>query len=178
MVKKQITVLKFFKRDFLTKRFFLWLLSLAILYFLVASIVINIQMIASIFQNPFQLVDKLRISVAIITNTLSNEPILNLVLSILIALLFALNILLVTKKIQFVSKQKNLHLTFGAGVLSIAASGCGACGFSLLSLAGLGGATTLLPFGGIELTLIAFGLLAATAVYNMNSLYKECKVVR
>lgn len=97
-------------------------------------------------------------------------------LLVIVSILFGLNTELVLRKIKFLASYGSLHVTFGTGLIALAATGCASCGLSLVSLVGLGGALAALPFHGLELYFVSIFILFASLWYNLNSLVKACKI--
>lgn len=62
----------------------------------------------------------------------------------------------------------------GGSILGMMVGGCSACSISFASAIGLGGFLAHLPFGGIELKFLAFGILAVTT-YSLASNLHMCK---
>jgi hypothetical protein len=157
-------------------KFLLRILSYAIGYSLLLLILINIRVLTNIvanFPNPLM---SIKLSSMYLWRYLITLPPIDIILLIIIALLIGFNIQLISLKIKNITKQKNLRLTFGAGLLSIVGTGCATCGFSVLSVIGLGGIATLLPFGGIELSYITIVILSVSLWYNLKTMYAACKL--
>ena len=94
---------------------------------------------------------------------------------ILIGLLFGVFIGLIvykTKMLKNVSGNKGIFATVGI-FLGVLASGCAACGIGLLSVFGISAAViALLPFKGIEFSILAVGLLSFSIIEITKNIKK------
>lgn len=70
--------------------------------------------------------------------------------------------------------QKDSGAVAGGSILGMLVGGCSACSISFASAIGLGGLLSWLPFGGIELKVLAFGILAVTT-YSLATNLHECR---
>lgn len=152
---------------------------LAVLYLIFSAIVNQLAIFINIFTQSYDFYIRIKVAFLMLVSIFNHPSLSTSALMITIALLVGANILLVVKKLSFVKAQKNIQWTFGAGILTLASSGCPACGFSILSLTGLTGAISGMPRFGIELSFLTLGLLLATFVYNLYSLGKvSCTIIR
>ena len=96
-----------------------------------------------------------------------------LIISVLIGMLFSL----IFYKTYVVKINGNKKLGFFAGIglfLSALAPGCAACGIGLASALGLSAAVlTIFPFEGLEISILAIGILIY-AIYKVSN--SSCKV--
>jgi hypothetical protein len=159
------------KRNFILKSLFF-----VFLYLLLSFALINYQSILSIGASEYSIFAKLKIISIIIYGTFQAVSETDAILIILSAILFGLNIELVLRKVKFLASRGSLHLTFGAGLITLVASGCASCGLSLASIVGLSAAIAILPFHGVELYFLAIAILLASLFYNLHSLVKACKI--
>lgn len=167
---------QFIKTYILKPEFLVRTLLYALGYSLLLLILINIRVVINIitnFPNPLM---SIKLSSMYLWRYLVTLPPIDIVLLAIIAILIGFNIQLISLKIKNIAKQKNLRLTFGAGLLSIVGTGCATCGFSVLSVIGLGGVATILPFGGIELSYLTIVILSLSLWYNLKTMYAACKI--
>jgi len=97
------------------------------------------------------------------------------IVQVILAILFGINLALFWHKMHFVSKvnsSKEAATTTIASILGIIISGCPVCGITLASYLGLATLFSSLPFFGIELKVIGILLL----LYSTNSLAKKMYV--
>ena len=90
-----------------------------------------------------------------------------IIISILLGILFSL-ITYKTIMLKAVSEKTNALTTAGI-FLGILAPGCAACGVGLLSVLGISSAfLTFLPFGGLEISLLAIAIILFS-IYNITN---------
>ncbi|MBT3262622.1 hypothetical protein HN992_01755 [Candidatus Woesearchaeota archaeon] len=98
------------------------------------------------------------------------------IILISISLLLGITVALMTFKVNSknaVTPRLNKSGTVGA-VLGMATPVCAPCGIGLLSMVGLGGVLTYLPFQGTELGVMSIGLLGYSILHIGNDI-QECK---
>lgn len=156
--------------------FFFKSLGLAALFVVLAIVVVNYRSYISFIGADYPFFDKLKILFLIFWGSFNSTSPKDVSMLLLTAVLFGVNMELVLRKITFLKGQKSVGLTFGVGIVSVAATGCASCGLSLVSLVGIAGVLTLLPFKGFELYLLSIGILMVSIIYNLNSIYKTCKL--
>lgn len=103
-------------------------------------------------------------------------------MSILIALLFGINVSLIVYKFNL-SKKIGLKED-SSSILGVAGgalgSGCPVCGATLLGFLGVSGGLAILPFKGLELKILSLGLLLFSTYKVSESIFdcKKCKIKR
>lgn len=100
-----------------------------------------------------------------------------IIVSLLLGILVSMMIYKV-KHSQPTNKKTGLLASTGAFIAAFA-PGCAACGIGLASLLGIGGATlALLPFGGLEFSILAIIILGIAVKRTTKDLigYPACKV--
>ncbi len=147
-------------------------------YITTALIIVNYKSYTSFIFNDYPILAKFKIMALIFLGTYQAMTTRDIFLLIIIGLLFGLNIALVISKIKFLKKQGSVHLTFGVGLLTLAATGCASCGLSLVSLVGLTSALVSLPFHGLELYILSIFILLTSLFYNLQTLVVVCKIPR
>lgn len=150
----------------------------SIIYITTALVIINYKSYTSFISNDYPILAKLKIIGLIFLGTFQAMTTRDIFLLIIIGLLFGLNSALVLNKIRFLKRQGGVHLTFGAGLLTIAATGCASCGLSLASLVGLTGVLAVLPLQGLELYILSILILLASLFFNLQTLVVVCKIPR
>lgn len=159
-------------------KFILKALLSAVFYTTLAIILVNYKSYTSFLFNDYPLLAKAKVIFLIFAGTFQAMASLDVLLLLSVALLFGLNITLVLSKIKFLKRQGGIHLTFGVGLLTLAATGCASCGLSLASLVGLTGVLVALPFHGLELYILSFLILLTSLFYNLQTLVIVCKIPR
>ena len=105
-------------------------------------------------------------------DTISSASFFSLVaVSVLFAVLFTL--LIYKSKVHISMQDEEMGILGGIGVfLAAFAPGCAACGIGLASALGLGaGALAFLPYGGLELSLIAIVILGIVIFKTTKNMY-------
>lgn len=159
------------KRNFIFKS-----LLFSLLYISFSMILVNYKSFFSFLQSDYSVISKAKIFIIIFIGSFQAITLTDLVLLITVALLFGLNMQLVMRKIKFLASSGGLHLTFGVGLLTLAATGCASCGLSIASVVGLSAVLASLPFRGLELYIISIIILLASLIYNLHTLVKVCKI--
>ncbi len=168
-------LLVYFKQQ-LTLGFILKTLILSFLFLSFSLFLVNLLNFVSVAGADYSIFAKLKIFFVFFIGSFETVSSRDLFLLVLISILFGLNLSLVIEKIKFIKKQPNLKLTIGTGILSLGAAGCASCGLSVASIVGIGWGLAVLPFGGIELYFISILILFISLIYNLNSIYKACKI--
>lgn len=163
-------------RELKKPTFFIKSCLLSLLFILTALLFLNLKSYTSFLSADYPFFAKLNILFLITVGSFSAITFFDAVFLLVTAILFGVNMALVIEKIKILRKSSSLKLTFGVGIVSLAATGCASCGLSLASLVGLGGVIALLPFGGIELYTLSIILLVCILFYNLNSYAKICKI--
>ncbi len=167
----KVLILESKKRGFILK-----FLLIAICYFITALSILNYQSYLSIILSDYDAVAKIRILSTIFLGSFYVTSNLDIFFLAIVSLLFGVNIELVLRKIRYLAGIGNLHLTFGVGLISIAATGCASCGLSLASIVGLSAVLAALPFHGLELYAGSILILIASLIYNLHTFVVACKI--
>lgn len=136
----------------------------------------NYRNVFSILGSDYSTLSKISILWTLFWGAFHTITPLDVALLISASFLFGTNLALVLRRIKFLASQGSLKFTFGAGLITLVATGCASCGLSFISLFGLGGVVAILPFGGVELYIISILLLTFLLFYNLESYVKACKI--
>jgi len=159
------------KRHFLLKSAFFGASYLAI-----SIIFINYKSFWSFLASDYEILSKVRVLSLIFFGSFQALSAGDIILLSITAILFGLNIELVLRKMKFLASLGSLHIAFGTGLISLAATGCASCGLSIASIVGLSAALASLPFHGIELYFLSIMTLFASLFFNLNTLVKACNI--
>jgi len=160
-------ILSSFKKVFRNARYVFVALGIAVAVFVFAVWLPNFALIIQIVtSSSIALLDKLMVLVSLIGSIQTNFTILTATYTILIAILFGINVALLT---YYMRRRKMAEAKGGAAagvgglVSGMFGIGCAACGTivlgPILTLVGAGGLVALLPFGGQEFGLLGVGIL-------------------
>lgn len=163
-----------FKRPlFLVSSFFIAIFSI-----LFAITILNYKSYMSFLTASYPFSSKLHIIFLITVGSFSAMTELDVFFLVITGILVGVNAALAIEKIKILRRSAGIRLTFGAGIISLAATGCASCGLSLASLVGLTGVLVVLPFGGLELYIVSIIVLAGILFYNLNAYRKACELRR
>ncbi|MEK9178196.1 MAG: hypothetical protein AAB801_00270 [Patescibacteria group bacterium] len=96
---------------------------------------------------------------------------------IITTVLVGLNLSLILIALGRLKNQKVRLSVGGATLFGIVATGCSACGLSVISLFGLTAATfSFLPFGGMEFNFLAIALLLSSFIYTLRKFNEVCEL--
>lgn len=175
-MKRLIFLLQVLASEIKQHNFLIKSLFFGALYLVLALILFDFKTYQSILSQSYDFGTKIYICYLLFIGSFNLLGIRDSILIILISLLFGLNLELVLRKLKFLKKQGNLHITFGAGILSLVSAGCASCGLSFASVIGVAGAVSLLPFKGLELYILALIILLASLFFNLSTLVRVCKI--
>lgn len=153
--------------------------SIAVLYIVLSVTLLNYQLIADTFIHDFPLIAKVSIFFALLQGAWTGMTRIDFVFLLINSMLVGVNLTLVIKTVYQLGHQGKVHLSIGgATLLSIVTTGCASCGLSVLSLLGLSASLSFLPFRGLELHILATGILLFSSWYMLRQLYnaKYCKI--
>ena len=159
---------------------FFWILLSSFIYFTLSTLILNYRLIFQTLVGDYSLTYKLTLTFNLLEGSFTAFSKIDFILLILTSILVGLNILLIAKTIIKIGAQKGkLSISVGgSAILGIVVAGCSSCGFSALSLLGIAGALSFIPFGAIGLHLLAIFLLLISLIYSLRTLHYEvvCKI--
>jgi hypothetical protein len=168
------------RQEFLNLSSLVIFLSFSIVYFSLSVLFLNFRLVLTTIFDNNPLSYKLRLFFVLITGAYSALSPLDLILLLLTAALVGINFLMIIKIFKHLRRNSGgLSLTIGgSAILGILVAGCSTCGFSVLSLVGLSGTLSFIPFGGLGLHLLAISLLIFSLFYSLKTLNlkPECKL--
>lgn len=164
-------------RSLLTLPFLSYTLLFSLLYILLAFVIANFSMVTNIFSLPYPLLLKIQVLLYSFIGFFTQSSQLNAVTTLFISVLFGINSAFLFSKASLLRKSKQQKkLSYSAGFLSVATTGCAACGLSLFSTIGIGGVVSILPFKGYEFSLLALLLLFTSLYFNLKTATAACAV--
>lgn len=151
-------------------------LLLSLFFIFLSFAIINYKSYSSFIFNDYDLASKLNIIYLIFIGTFTATSRIDVTLVFIMSALFGINMTLVINKFNMLKRRGNLRIMFGTGIISIIAAGCASCGLSFASLIGISAALAILPFGGMELYLLAIVILLISLYFNLKQIIKVCKI--
>lgn len=160
---------------FSSKKTYLLLVGYFLLYQFLATLIQGFSLFSSFYQTMLPVFTKIEVTPYIFESALRGTAHTTLTLQTIIAILFALNMTLITTKM---STQTNRTVKIGltAGIISLITAGCSACGISLIAFLGAGTALATLPFRGTEILTLTILVLTTTLLYNFRAFTLSCKI--
>lgn len=154
-------------------------LSMAFLMISFSVLIMNVSLIFNPIAPGYTLFDRIVLVFNLLGGLFTNNTLLSASLLISTSLLAGINVALLVIKIKNTKavSYKESGLSSGGTIASVMATGCSSCGISILSLIGIAGGLTFLPFGGIELGFIGL-LLLLFSIYWTSKGISECEICK
>ena len=159
----------------LTPRFILGTLAIGVLYVLFAIYLLNIQLVIETFTFPTTLSHKAQLFLLLPGGLFTAFPPFDALLLVLTGILFGGNSMLLSEFFKKANKGAKVSVTAGAG-LGLAATGCAACGFSLLSIVGISWTTFTFPFSQTLIQFLSIALLIFSFLYMLHQHAQSCSI--
>lgn len=154
-------------------------LLLAAIYLLLSVYLMNFTLVKLTITGNYPLEYKFNLLFNLLGGMVTAMTELGLLTLILASVLVGINLVLITQRISTLKSSKKLHwVVGGSSLLAIIGSGCAACGLPVIALLGLSGAVAMLPFRGIEISIISLAFLLISFYLLVKSYVGElsCKV--
>lgn len=169
-----------FKKELLSFNSLLIIFGISFIYYSLSILIINYRLIASFVFGNNLIFYKLVLLKELILGAYSALGMRDFIFLVISSLLVGGNILMLfktLKSLKMAGGKLNLSVG-GTTVLGITVAGSCSCGFSLLSILGLGGALSFLPFGGLEIHLFVIFLLIFSFLYSLKNYHQKivCKI--
>lgn len=174
------TLWQTFKKETLSIYSLVEILIISFIYFSFSTLLLNYKLVLSSIFSESSLRFKFTILFQLLIGSYSAFDRLDFFLLIITSLLVGTNILMVYKTLKSL-REEGGKLTVAAGgtaVLGIFVAGCSSCGFSVLSLLGLAGVLSFIPFKGVGLHSIVIALLVFSFLYSIRTYHQKivCKI--
>ncbi len=165
------------KKIFVQKRYFLFLFSISLIFFLLNVVINNIRIIGIMFSEGFLngMIFLGRIIIGFKETILVSTFIFVIIISLLIGLLFTVMIY----RVSSIRKINGQIGVFGAiGIfLGLFIPGCVACSVGALGFLGITGSIIgILPLKGLELQILSIALLVFGIIYFSKTMSNSCSV--
>ena len=169
------SIWKIYKQEILNLYSLFIIMLISLLYFSASIFLLNYKLIQSSILGEISISFKFKILFELLVGYYTALSSFDFLLLVITSLLVGFNILIVYKTLI---KLKNfggkLSLTAGgSAILGIFVVGCSSCGFSVLSLLGLMGALSFIPFRGLGLQILVILLLVFSFVYSLKTYHKK-----
>ncbi len=161
------------------KSFLIPTLLIAVIYLILVAFLMNLGLVQDTIFGEHTIQYRINLLLALILGLGTTMTGLGLSILLLISLLTGANITLITKRLKNLKAAGNLHMVVGgSSLLGIVGSGCATCGLPVLSVLGITGSFSSLPFRGEEFTYISVFLLLISLYFMIKSNYqaKVCEI--
>ncbi|MEK7451184.1 MAG: hypothetical protein AAB662_04585 [Patescibacteria group bacterium] len=157
---------------FLNLKNIITIVFVAFLYSSFAVFSLNYELVFGTLFGSFTLGYKISVLFFLLMGATTAFSKIDLILLIITSFLVGINIALFVNTVSAMKTNgARMKLTVGGGgVLGLASTGCASCGFSFLSVAGLGSILPNLPFGNHTIYILSIGLLLASSFYMAKKL--------
>lgn len=153
---------------------------ISFVYFSISVFLLNYRLVLSSVFGNYPLNYKFNILFQLLVGSYSAFDFSDFILLLTTSFLVGMNILIIYK-IIIALKTPGVKLSVAVGgstILGIFVVGCSSCGFSVLSLLGLAGALSFIPFEGKGIHLITVALLVLSLWYSIKTYHNKivCKI--
>jgi len=154
---------------------------IAFIYISIPIYFINYRFLFSTIFGAYPITYKLNVLFFLFEGLVSAFSPFDSTILIITGILVGLNAVLMVRTVKQVQKNgSSLKLLVGGGgILGLVSTGCASCGFSVLSIFGLGASISFLPFGGKSLYILSVIPLAYSAIYMLKKLSdsNSCRIL-
>ena len=160
-----------------SKSFLIPTIIIAVIYIVLVIYLMNLGLVKDTLFGEHTLTYRINLLVALLAGLWTAMTGVSLIALIVISLLTGANITLLVQRIKSLRSSGKLHLVVGgSSLLGIVGSGCASCGLPILSLLGITGSLTFLPFHGDEISLISVVLLCISFYFLLKSNKEVCSI--
>ena len=174
------TIWQTFRKELLSVNSIASILIFAFFYYSLSVLLVNYRLISSFVFGNNLIYYKLILLKELIIGARSALGDRDFIILIFSSVLVGANVLLLYKTIKNLKRAGGkLTLTVGGvTALGIMVAGSCSCGFSLISVLGLTGALTFLPFDGLGIHIVVVALLILSLLFSLKSYHQKviCKI--
>ncbi len=153
---------------------------ISFIYFSISVFLLNYRLVLSSVFGDYPLNFKFNILFQLLVGSYSAFEFFDFILLLVTSLLVGMNIFMIYKIVKSLSAPgvKLSVAVGGSSILGVFVVGCSSCGFSVLSLLGLAGALSFIPFEGMGIHLITAVLLILSLWYSIRTYHNKivCKI--
>jgi hypothetical protein len=145
-------------------------LLLATIYLVLVLYLMNLGLVQDTLFGEHTLSYKINLLIALLGGMWTAMTGISLLILMTTALLTGANMTLMVKRLSTLKSAGKLHLVVGgSSLLGIVGSGCASCGLPVLSLLGITGSLTFLPFNGDEISVLSLILLSVSLYFLLKA---------
>lgn len=177
-MQKKASIFSVAQTELFSRYSIVLILPISIVYVLFTLFLLNYRLVIATIAEPFPLENKVTVLTTLLGGLFTAFSPIDTSILIVSSLLVGINLLLMAKTLYVLEHSGKVKVSLGgATLLGIISTGCSSCGFSVLSILGLGASLSFLPFHGMELHILSLGLLLFSTFYMLKKLResKYCK---
>ncbi len=160
-----------FKEEVVKTKYLLVISLVTILYIALGVYSINYRLVFGTIFGDFPVFYKVNLLFNLFQGAQTALSTPDFILLLITAILTGINISLIIAALKYIKMNGRFRfLVGGGGLLGIVSTGCASCGFSLLSVLGLGSVLSFLPFGNHTLYIFSIPVLLFSGVYMLKKL--------
>ncbi len=167
-----------FKSEIFTKQYIFLIFLVTIFYIALAAYSVNYRFVLSTINGNYPFLYKSAILFYLVEGLKTALSDSDLVLLMITSVLVGVNVALIIRSLHIVRKSGKVKFVVGGStLLGFVSTGCVSCGFSLISVLGLGAALKFLP-GVLALHIMSTTLLLLSAIYMVKKVNDSlnCKI--
>ncbi|MDO8621123.1 MAG: hypothetical protein Q7R31_02485 [Candidatus Levybacteria bacterium] len=155
---------------FLNQKNIITILFVTFLYSSFATLSLNYKLVFTTLFADFSFSYKISVLFFLLIGATTAFSKIDFILLIITSILVGINVVLFANTVSAMKTNGGkMKITVGGGgVLGLATTGCASCGFSFLSIVGLGSILPNLPFGSHTIYILPIGLLLASSFYMVK----------
>lgn len=162
--------LKTFRKEIFIRKYLLLSAVIAFLYISLTVELLNYRFALGTVFGDYTLLFKANVFIKLLEGIFTALSKSDAILLVVTGLLVGFNISLLFATAKKVQGQKLKVFVGGGSILGLASTGCASCGFSVLSVVGLGTSLSFLPFGSNTLYIFSIGALLLSIYYMTKKL--------
>lgn len=159
--------------------YFLLVVLVAVLYTAFTAYLLNYRFVLGTLTGSYPIPYKLSILLSLLEGVFTALSPFDATLLVITGILIGVNIVFILITAKRVQNTKLKFFVGGGGIFGLVSTGCASCGFSVLSVLGIGtGFLNLLPFGNKTLYIFSIGILLFSIAYMIKKLAEgnNCKL--
>lgn len=178
IINKKNLVLKTLQMVFINKKYWFLVILIIFLFIFAPNLFNNYKLLTGDFCFSLGIQQKLILIFGLLEGAFINNTLITLVLQFVIGLLTGISLSFVHFKYNLNKKIIDKDGFFGSlgALLGLLFGSCASCSLALISLLGAGFVIAFLPFGGVEIMIIAILLLLFSIITSANSILCICKI--
>ncbi|HEX7042776.1 MAG TPA: hypothetical protein VF189_05995 [Patescibacteria group bacterium] len=160
-----------FRKELLSPKSIFFILFIAFLYIIFTLSSLNHSLVSDTIFSSTLVAYKISLLSSLLMGLFTAFSPVDTAITIASSILVGLNLVLIAKTIYKLEHLGKVRVSVGgATIIGLVTTGCSSCGFSLLSILGIGTSFSFLPFHGMEIHIASVLLLGFSAWYMVKKL--------